>query len=145
MRQIDLCDTPAVQPVWSSFFFLKMFIPGQHMVQDQSWHIAVFVGSSRYLFPIKYTILVAMWHPPRGNVIGTWGMRGSVCPYGARAGDSHLNKEGVTPSSVCGPCHSSCSSQVEGNCHLLQRKEGGPGYLQKLKKLMWAVDIVEIV
>ena len=51
----SLCTLTLADARCSFFFFLQMFIPGQHMVQDRSRHIAVFVGSSRYLFPVEKT------------------------------------------------------------------------------------------
>ena len=40
------------------FFFWKMFIPGQHMVQDRSRH--VFVGSRRLLSTSHVRVIVEM-------------------------------------------------------------------------------------
>ena len=42
------------------FFFWKMFIPGQHVVQDRSRHIVVFVGSRRLLSTSHVRVIVEM-------------------------------------------------------------------------------------
>ena len=42
------------------FFFWKMFIPGQHMVQDRSRHIVVFVGSRRLFSTSHVRVVVEM-------------------------------------------------------------------------------------